>query len=295
MTQQIRLQGIGWVNAIPASELQVGDITVWNYGGYEEVILIEPTKSGKSVKVTLAYGEGKQAVRTMRVDRLVAIQPRKVVEPVEVVEEVVESVKTVETVEVTERVEAPAYDVLTEQLYEEMNDIQDIVHMVLNNDEGHRKDVYDIVSYRYLNNLHAHVWEKYGYRYTDFDAFHQYYSEDVKHALFDRMWDSVHMPDKERRIREVQEAQKRLAQKHRNMRTHGTYATDDDARIVELERMKKAYNKAVEDARKWSERRRSLPAGSTRARITTANARWAQAAEHRDHLEKRIKELESAQ
>ena len=44
----IRLQGIGCLPAIRAEELQVGDITVWNYGFKEEVIEIEPTKSGKS-------------------------------------------------------------------------------------------------------------------------------------------------------------------------------------------------------------------------------------------------------
>lgn len=33
-----------------------------------------------------------------------------------------------------------------------------------------------------------------------------------------------------------------------------------------------------------SEARRALPPGSSRARVTTANARWARAAEHYDRL-----------
>lgn len=36
--------------------------------------------------------------------------------------------------------------------------------------------------------------------------------------------------------------------------------------------------------RKASETRRALPAGSSRARVTTANARWMRACEHHDRL-----------
>ena len=36
---------------------------------------------------------------------------------------------------------------------------------------------------------------------------------------------------------------------------------------------------------KASKARADLPAGSSRARVTTANARWSSAAEHRDRLE----------
>lgn len=35
---------------------------------------------------------------------------------------------------------------------------------------------------------------------------------------------------------------------------------------------------------RWAYRRGALPAGSSRARVTTANANWARAAEHRDRI-----------
>jgi hypothetical protein len=44
---------------------------------------------------------------------------------------------------------------------------------------------------------------------------------------------------------------------------------------------------------KAAEARSSLPPGSSRARVTTANARWARAAEARDLLARRIEELEA--
>jgi len=46
----------------------------------------------------------------------------------------------------------------------------------------------------------------------------------------------------------------------------------------------KAYRAAVLASRKASERRYNLPAGSSRAAVTTANARWKSAAEERDRL-----------
>lgn len=39
-----------------------------------------------------------------------------------------------------------------------------------------------------------------------------------------------------------------------------------------------------------SERRRALPAGSSRAKVTTANARWATAAEHTDRVESALRD-----
>ncbi len=38
-------------------------------------------------------------------------------------------------------------------------------------------------------------------------------------------------------------------------------------------------------------RRRELPPGSSRARVTTANARWMSAAEHRDRVLERVREI----
>ena len=49
-------------------------------------------------------------------------------------------------------------------------------------------------------------------------------------------------------------------------------------------RAAKAYKAAVLASRKASERRFNLPAGSSRAAVTTANARWKSAAEERDRL-----------
>jgi len=49
-------------------------------------------------------------------------------------------------------------------------------------------------------------------------------------------------------------------------------------------------------ARKASEARAALPPGSTRARVTTANARWARAAEERDRVAAQLTaEWEAAQ
>lgn len=39
-----------------------------------------------------------------------------------------------------------------------------------------------------------------------------------------------------------------------------------------------------------SERRRALPAGSSRAKVTTANARWATAAEHTARVESALRD-----
>ena len=71
----VKLQGIyGTQQAIPAAELKPGMITVWNFCYTETVKSVEPTKSGKSVKcVIISDDSGKEYMRTMRNDRLVAI------------------------------------------------------------------------------------------------------------------------------------------------------------------------------------------------------------------------------
>ena len=52
-------------------------------------------------------------------------------------------------------------------------------------------------------------------------------------------------------------------------------------RIRQLEReLKKAQSAST----RAMEARRRLPGGSSRARVTSANARWARAAEHRDRI-----------
>jgi hypothetical protein len=62
-------------------------------------------------------------------------------------------------------------------------------------------------------------------------------------------------------------------------------------RIAELRRELSRAQKASDRA---SEARFNLPPGSTRARVTTANARWMRAAEHRDRILKQLEEAESA-
>lgn len=44
------------------------------------------------------------------------------------------------------------------------------------------------------------------------------------------------------------------------------------------------YYRADAASTRLAKVRASLPQGSTRARVTTANARWARAAEHRDRI-----------
>lgn len=47
-----------------------------------------------------------------------------------------------------------------------------------------------------------------------------------------------------------------------------------------------AYVRAADAAHRASLARKALPAGSTRAKVTTANARWTAQAEERDRLGK---------
>lgn len=57
--------------------------------------------------------------------------------------------------------------------------------------------------------------------------------------------------------------------------------------LVELaKRLQAAERKSL----KCAERRAALSPGGTRARVTTANADWARAAEHRDRCEKAVAE-----
>jgi len=57
------------------------------------------------------------------------------------------------------------------------------------------------------------------------------------------------------------------------------------AAIPRLERALRAAQAASDHA---MERRRALPPGSSRARVTTANARWITAAEHRDRIAEQL-------
>lgn len=70
---KIRLQGIGSKDAIEAKDLQVGDITIWNYGYREQVIEKEFSKTGKTVIVKVKKEEGGVFTRRLRATRLVGI------------------------------------------------------------------------------------------------------------------------------------------------------------------------------------------------------------------------------
>jgi hypothetical protein len=52
----------------------------------------------------------------------------------------------------------------------------------------------------------------------------------------------------------------------------------------------KEYRRLAKQSAKASEARSALPAGSSRARVTTANARWMRAAEARDRREMELRE-----
>lgn len=58
--------------------------------------------------------------------------------------------------------------------------------------------------------------------------------------------------------------------------------------IEQLRRMVDKWNREVE---RWSEKRRALPHGSSRAKITTANAQYMLAAETRDKFAQRLYDL----
>lgn len=64
----------------------------------------------------------------------------------------------------------------------------------------------------------------------------------------------------------------------------------------EIKAFSDLLDRKLRDAQKKStkaaEVRAALPAGSSRARVTTANARWMRAAEHRDLLQARRAELD---
>lgn len=62
--------------------------------------------------------------------------------------------------------------------------------------------------------------------------------------------------------------------------------------MTELERLRKELKKAQAKSLKCAAARHALPPGSSRARVTTANARWASAAEERDRLQEKVERLE---
>ena len=64
---EIKLQGIyGRKEATRASDLEIGDITIWNYGYEEQIVGIQSTKSGKSIKLSVKCNDGIIRDRLMR-------------------------------------------------------------------------------------------------------------------------------------------------------------------------------------------------------------------------------------
>lgn len=60
--------------------------------------------------------------------------------------------------------------------------------------------------------------------------------------------------------------------------------------MIEIE-LRRELRRAETASAKACERRASLPPGSSRAKVTTANAKWMRASEHRDRIAKQLAEL----
>jgi hypothetical protein len=60
----------------------------------------------------------------------------------------------------------------------------------------------------------------------------------------------------------------------------------------DLPALKKAIVRAQARSMALATAMASLPPGTSRARVTTANARWARAAEERDRILKQVEEME---
>jgi len=59
---------------------------------------------------------------------------------------------------------------------------------------------------------------------------------------------------------------------------------------MDKKKLEKALAKAEQNSLRWAARRAALPPGSSRAKVTTANAQWAIAAEYRDKLARQVAE-----
>jgi Alpha/beta hydrolase len=64
------------------------------------------------------------------------------------------------------------------------------------------------------------------------------------------------------------------------------------AHAAELHRLQRELRRATLASQRATEARAALPPGSSRARVTTANARWMRAAEARDRIAAQIAALE---
>ena len=71
---KIQLQSVGQVDARKISNLKVGDIIMYNFGHTAKITKIEPSKTGKTFKVTTKSSEsGYIGERKYGADRLVGI------------------------------------------------------------------------------------------------------------------------------------------------------------------------------------------------------------------------------
>ena len=60
---------------------------------------------------------------------------------------------------------------------------------------------------------------------------------------------------------------------------------------LEIYALRKELARAEADSARLCERRAAMPPGSSRARVTTLNAKWARVAEYRDLLRARLEDL----
>lgn len=76
---RIHLQFYGNAPAVKAKDLRVGDTTVWNWGGEEEILSITPSKSGTSLHMEVKTN-GKIYQRTCRSDRLIGLSTKSYID-----------------------------------------------------------------------------------------------------------------------------------------------------------------------------------------------------------------------
>lgn len=97
----LNLQGMGEVEGIKAKNLRVGDFRVWNGGSSSEIVRIEATASGKTLKVTTKWyneharvengqwvAEWQEDTRTVRAETIVAVKELNPAEEVVKTEEI---------------------------------------------------------------------------------------------------------------------------------------------------------------------------------------------------------------
>lgn len=74
----IQLQGIGWVPAVPAADLKVGNVLIWNFGGTTELVAFRDV-SPKFLELTERWHDARKGVcdtpRRVKKDRLVGLSP----------------------------------------------------------------------------------------------------------------------------------------------------------------------------------------------------------------------------